>query len=177
MKRLLFSCHAWSATQRGFSLAELSVVLGLLAIGTSWAMPSLSSWLWRLRVESVVQAWRGDLQTAQLQALRRGENLELQRLNSCQSTPLADGDWRCGWQLLKKINSHPLLLNTALAGEVLVQVSPAQNSLDINASGEPVLGGLRVVVQAKRSQSSASVRTICINIAGRLRVVPGNSCT
>jgi prepilin-type N-terminal cleavage/methylation domain-containing protein len=175
MKRLLFSCHAWSATQRGFSLAELSVVLGLLAIGTSWAMPSLSSWLWRLRVESVVQAWRGDLQTAQLQALRRGENLELQRLNSCQSTPLADGDWRCGWQLVRPTASATPLITHNLGGELLLQLYPGQNLLPINGQGEAVAGGLRLTVQAKNLKTV--VRSICINNTGRLRVVASEVCT
>jgi hypothetical protein len=34
-----------------------------------------------------------------------------------------------------------------------------------------------VVVQAKRSTEHSAVRTICINIAGRLRVIAGNACT
>jgi Tfp pilus assembly protein FimT len=90
---------------------------------------------------------------------------------------LANGDWRCGWQLLKtQGNSNTVLVNTLLAGKVLVHISPAQNSLDINALGEPVAGGLRVVVQTKNSQAASLVRAICINTAGRLRVMKGSTC-
>jgi Tfp pilus assembly protein FimT len=110
--------------------------------------------------------------------MRSGQALRMQRLSQCQNLPLANGDWRCGWQIQKvSVNNAPLILSNALSGEVLVQMSPAQNSLDINASGETVVGGLRVVVQAKRSPATSLGRTICINIAGRLRVTAGNTCT
>ena len=161
----------------GFTLVEMLTVLGLLAALVSVATPWLQQWVWRLQVETVVQSWSADLQTARLQALRSGQALRLQRSSQCQSAPLTNGDWRCGWQLLKvQGNSNTALITTLLAGEVLVHISPSQNSLDINALGEPVAGGLRVVVQAKRSHTAALVRAICINTAGRLRVIKGSTC-
>jgi prepilin-type N-terminal cleavage/methylation domain-containing protein len=170
----LFSSTCPLKFQQGFSLAELCVVLGLLAISASWAVPSLSAWLWRLRVEAVVQAWGGDLQAAKLQALRRGETLQLLRLTNCQTTPLGNGDWRCGWQLLSAETSAPPLAMQVLKGDVLVQMYPAQNQLPINAQGEAVAGGIRLTVQAKSHQTM--VRSVCINNTGRLRVVPSESC-
>jgi len=162
----------------GFSLLEFITVVALAGILLGVASPWLQQWLWRLQVEAVVQSWSADLQTARLQALRSGQAMRLQRLNQCQSLPLVNGDWRCGWQLQKVDGNNALLiLNNALAGEVLVQMSPAHNSLDINAMGEPVAGGLRLVVQAKRSPAASLGRVICINIAGRLRVMAGNTCT
>jgi type IV fimbrial biogenesis protein FimT len=162
----------------GYTLMEMLTVLSLLATLVSVATPWLQQWLWRLQVETVVQSWSADLQAARLQALRSGQALRLQRSSQCQSAPLANGDWRCGWQLLKpQGNSTTVLINTLLAGEVLVNISPAQNSLDLNALGEPVAGGLRVVVQAKRSQTASLVRAICINTAGRLRVISGGTCS
>ena len=167
-----------SAQLRGYTLLELITVIALTGILLGVASPWLQQWLWRLQVEAVVQSWSADLQTARLQALRSGQAMRLQRLNHCQILPLANGDWRCGWQLQKVGGNNALLvLNNALAGEVLVQMSPAHNSLDINAMGEPVAGGLRLVVQAKRSPAASLGRVICINIAGRLRVMAGNTCT
>ncbi len=174
MKRLLFSLPPL-VLQRGYSLAELSVVLGLLALCTSWAVPNLSAWLWRWRVEAVVQAWGGDLQQAQLQALRRGETLNLQRLSGCQATPLLNGDWRCGWQVVPVSADLSPLLNHALPGDVLVQMYPANNQLPINSQGEAVAVGMRVTVQAKNLKTM--VRSICINNTGRLRVVAAEVCT
>lgn len=163
---------------QGFTLLELLTVIGLSASLLSLAMPWLQQWLWRLQVETAVQAWGTDLHSARLQAVRSGQPLRLQRLSDCQSQPLANGDWGCGWQLMRLGGNGPQVSNThTLTGELWVQVSPAENFLDINAFGEPVFGGLRVVVQAKRSTAYSSVRTICINIAGRLRVISGNSCS
>jgi Tfp pilus assembly protein FimT len=176
MKRLPFFFVHPVAKQGGYTLAEFCVVLAITAISLTLASPHLSQWFWRLRVDSAVQTWAGDLQAARMQALRSGEYLQLQRLSNCLNTPLPTGDWRCGWQLAFK-TGHPgsSLLSSPLAGEVLVQLYPSQNSLDINPLGEAVAGGLRLVVRPRGSQ--AVVRSICINTTGRLRVVSGSSCT
>lgn len=168
-----------SPTQpKGYTLLELITVIALTSILLGVASPWLQQWLGRLQVEAVVQSWSADLQTAKLQALRSGQAMRLQRLSHCQSLPLVNGDWRCGWQLQKMDGNNVwVVLNHALAGEVMVQMSPSHNSLDINAMGEPVAGGLRLVVQAKRSPDPSLGRAICINIAGRLRVMVGNTCT
>ena len=166
-----------TSRSQGFTLLELLTVIGLMTTLLMVASPWLQQYLWRLQVESVTQSWSADLQAARLQAVRTGQAVRLQRLHHCQALPMATGDWRCGWQLLKKINNPPLLWQTALAGEVLVSLSPAQNSLDINASGEPVVGGLRVVFQTSHRLPMSSSRVVCINVAGRLRVAQGNSCS
>lgn len=174
MKRLLFSFPTL-LLQRGYSLVELCVVLGLLALCSSWSVPNLSVWLSRLRIESVVQAWGGDLQQAQLQALRSGQNLNMQRLSGCQSFLLPNGDWRCGWQVVPVSGDLKPLRTHALPGDVLVQIYPPNNQLPINGHGEAVAGGLRVTVQAKNMKTM--VRSICINNTGRMRVVPFEVCT
>jgi Tfp pilus assembly protein FimT len=174
MQRLLFSLNPKHGPQ-GYSLKELCVVLCLLAICASWAVPNLSHWLWRLQVETVLQSWVGDLQQAQLQALRGGQNLSLERLGSCQFTPLPKGDWRCGWQVLPVAGDLKPLRTHALSGDVLVLIYPANNQLPINGHGETVAGGLRVTVQAKRLKTM--VRSICINNTGRMRVVAAEVCT
>ncbi|NDC61326.1 MAG: prepilin-type N-terminal cleavage/methylation domain-containing protein [Betaproteobacteria bacterium] len=133
--------HSFSkqAIPPGFTLVELCVVLALLAITTSWAAPALQHWLWRLRVETVTQAWLADLQAARVQAFRGGQALQLQRIPSCGRKPTHDGDWRL-----------------------------------INAQGEAVAGGLRVVIQGQGP--APVVRSICINTTGRARVVQAATC-
>ena len=176
MKRLPFFFAHLLGAQRGFTLAELCVVLAIGAITASLAAPALAQWFWRLRVEAALQSWAGDLQAARLQALRQGEWLQLQRLSNCLRMPLPAGDWRCGWQLVFKTGrAGTVLLASPLAGEVLVQLYPNQNSLDINPQGEAVAGGLRLVVQPRGT--TAVVRSICINNTGRVRTVSGSSCT
>ena len=162
---------------RGYSLAELCVVAALIGIAATLAAPAIGQWQWRARVENAAQAWAADLQTARLQAMRTGQALQLQRLNNCDRTPLANGDWRCGWELVNPANGNQAaLLNNALSGELSVTLAPAQNQLPINAQGEPVAGGLRLVVRPLKANSSV-VRSICINTAGRLRMVNAASCS
>lgn len=176
MKRLPFFFPLPPSNAWGYTLAELCVVLAITAISLGLAAPSLGQWFWRLRVDSAVQTWAGDLQASRLQAMRRGEYLQLQRLTHCLNTPLPNGDWRCGWQLVPKTASALTpVLSSPLSGELLLQLYPNQNSLDINPLGEAVAGGLRLVVQPRGH--SAMSRSVCINITGRLRVVNGVNCT
>lgn len=159
----------------GFSLTELSVVLALMAITASMAAPQWSHWLWRWRVETVVQAWVADLQSAQLHALRRGQTLQLQRLGDCQSILLTEGDWRCGWRVGMGADSTITMQTQGLDGSLRIQLHPRANWLTINNQGELVAGGLRLTVQAK--SLSSVVRSICINTAGRTRVVSAETCS
>jgi prepilin-type N-terminal cleavage/methylation domain-containing protein len=165
--------------QHGFSLPEVCVVCALLGIAATLAAPSFQQWQWRAKTENTAQGWAADLQTARLQAMRTGQALQLQRLNNCSSAPLANGDWRCGWELVNPSNTNkdnptPILSN-ALGGELSVVLAPAQNFLPINAQGEPVVGGLRVVIRPLKN--STVVRSLCINTAGRLRMVNAASCS
>lgn len=169
------------ARHHGFSLPELCVVCALLGIAATLAAPSISLWQWRAKTEAAAQAWAADLQTARLQAMRTGQALQLQRLNNCYRAPLTNGDWRCGWELVNpndvnKTNSTPLLSN-ALGGELSVVLAPAQNFLPINAQGEPVVGGLRVVIRPLSNGNSSVVRSLCVNTAGRIRMVNAASCS
>jgi len=153
------------------------VVTALIGIAAAMAAPSIGQWHWRARIENTAQAWAADLQSARLQALRTGQTMVLQRLNGCVGNSLANGDWRCGWELVNPADSgKPAVLSNALNGELSVVLAPAQNQLPINALGESVAGGLRLVIQPRQIGSSL-VRSICINTAGRLRMVNASSCS
>ncbi len=161
----------------GFSLPELCVVAALIGIAAAMAAPAIGQWQWRARVENTAQAWAADLQSARLHALRTGQAMQLQRLNNCTPNKLPNGDWRCGWELVNPAdNSQTAVLSSALNGDLSVVLAPAQNQLPINAQGEPVAGGLRLVIQPAQPGSKL-VRSICINTAGRLRMVNANSCS
>ena len=161
----------------GFSLPELCVVAALIGIAAAMAAPAIGQWQWRARVENTAQAWAADLQSARLHALRTGQAMQLRRLNNCTPNKLPNGDWRCGWELVNPANtSQGAVLSNALNGELSVVLAPAQNQLAVNAQGEPVAGGLRLVIQPAQPGSKL-VRSICINTAGRLRMVNASSCS
>jgi len=162
---------------QGFSLPELCVVLALSGIAAVMAAPSVSQWLWRVKVESTIRSWAADLQSARLQALRTGQALQFQRTTQCSHLNLPNGDWRCGWETVTANGSDKTaVLSNALNGELSVMLSPSQNMLLINAEGEPVAGGLRLVVKP-RLNSTPLVISACINTAGRLRLVNAATCS
>jgi Tfp pilus assembly protein FimT len=133
------------------------------------AAPSVSHWLWRSRVENTARAWTADLQSARLQALRTGQALQLQKLTDCADF-LPMGDWRCGWQVITAGSKPTATLQHALNGELSVMLFPANDFLPINTQGAPVASGLRLQVMT-RSQPSPVAMSVCMNIAGRLRLV------
>lgn len=161
--------------QTGHSLAELCVVLCIAGIAAAMAAPSLSQWLWRIRVETAARAWATDLQSARLQALRTGQALQLQRLTGCASW-LPMGDWRCGWELTNPGNKQPATLRHAMNGELNVVLFPANDFLPINPQGEPVAGGIRLQVMPRNHPTPLAV-SVCMNTVGRLRFVQSATCT
>lgn len=162
---------------QGFSLPELCVVLALTGIAAVMAAPSVSQWLWRVRVESIIRSWAADLQSARLLALRTGQAMQFQRTTQCSSVNLPNGDWRCGWETVTANGTDKTaVLSNALNGELSVMLSPSQNILLINAEGEPVAGGMRLVVKP-RLNSTLLVISACINTAGRLRLVNAATCS
>jgi Tfp pilus assembly protein FimT len=162
-------------TQTGYSLAELCVVICLVAVAAAMAAPSVSHWLWRSRVENAARAWAVDLQSARLQALRTGQALQLQRLTGCARF-LPTGDWRCGWEVVGPDSKQPAQLHHVMNGELSVVLFPAKDFLPINTQGEPVAGGLRLQVMPHTPKSPLAV-SVCMNIAGRLRFVKSATCS
>ncbi len=167
---------AWRSkrTQTGHSLAELCVVICLLAVAAAMAAPSVSHWLWRSRVENAARAWATDLQSARLHAVRTGQALQLQRLTGCANY-LPIGDWRCGWEVVDPDSKQAATLHHAMNGELSVVLFPANDFLPINSQGEPVAGGLRLQVMARSRQAPVAI-SVCLNIAGRLRFVKSATC-
>jgi prepilin-type N-terminal cleavage/methylation domain-containing protein len=162
---------------QGFSLTELCVVLAISGIAAVMAAPTVSQWLWRARVENTIRSWAADLQSARLHAMRTGQALQFQRTTQCSAATLPNGDWRCGWETVRISGSErSAVFSNALNGELSVLLSPSQNMLPINPEGEPVAGGLRLVVKP-RLNSSPWVVSACINTAGRLRLVNAGSCS
>lgn len=76
--------------QSGFTLIELVVVVALIAIVASFAIPSFSSLMDRKRVTSVTNSSLGMLNYARNEAIRRGEPVIVTAAGNTMTATLTD---------------------------------------------------------------------------------------
>ena len=84
------------AGSRGLTLVEVMVVLALVVIVATFAMPTWRHWLARQELANRAQTLATALERARTEAIKRGH-----RVNLCKSPDAAtcadDGDWSAGW--------------------------------------------------------------------------------
>ena len=157
----------------GFSLIELLAVLSLLALVAGLSLPNLHSWIERSRTARMCDHLVSDLQQAHTRAQQLGQSLQLTRINGCpwgQPTPT---DWSCGWRLVRRDNGA-LIHQTAIHTPLHVQAAKT-TPLTITAQGDLGQVGDRWTLQS-RNRQFASACTVCLNGAGRIRTVTGETC-
>jgi prepilin-type N-terminal cleavage/methylation domain-containing protein len=160
---------------RGFSLAECLCALALLSSITTLTLPTLEGLAQRVRVDTVRDRWLGDLDLARSWSLRNGQESQLNRRTGCGV--LVDGkDWRCGWQV-RAVSSGQLLADSPLGGEVSVVFSSNSGELRVGSRGDPLSGGASLRIKPWQLQWATLATTLCLNIAGRLRVQAGEGCS
>lgn len=166
--------HSTTPSPQGFSLVELAVVLAVLSGLGVFAMPSMQGLLERGRAELARDQLLGDLQSARVRALQRGQALRMTRLTHCSWATATGSDWSCGWQLQLADGSQTLQV-TPLHTPVSVGYTKT-SALAISAQGD--LGGVgdRWTVSARNPSLNVSF-ALCLNNAGRIHVVTGATCS
>lgn len=100
----------------GFSLVELLIVIGLVAVFLTLAAPSLSDMIQKNRVSSEVSTFVADLKFARSVAMKRG-----QAVTVCPSTDglscLDNNHWHSGWIVFNDVNGT----GTVDSGDVVVR--------------------------------------------------------
>lgn len=74
--------------QRGFSIIEIAVVLVVLALILTSAMPSIGSWLRNIRLRNQAEAIQNGLQQARNEAVRRNRAIGFHLVNPGSTTAL-----------------------------------------------------------------------------------------
>jgi type IV fimbrial biogenesis protein FimT len=167
----------------GLTLIEVLVSLAIVGILASLAAPSFQEMIQRHRSKAMVEDLTAVLQLAKAEAIRRAVPVILERTASCDVALEGANDWSCGWQLYADANRDEV----ALPAELIQTRSGASShrmthNMPGGGSGPRVAftrwghtqpASQRFVVEPRSGSSAATARTLCLNAAGRLRILDG----
>jgi type IV fimbrial biogenesis protein FimT len=178
--------RARAARRGGYTLLETVVVVALLALSASAALPALQAWVLRDRVEAATHDLLDSLAYARTQAQRLGRKVMLCRIGvdgRCASTATLCGsgaaartnNWACGWLITFSPpgTSTPRVLRSYAPSLGLVVQSPP-TALPFTPPVGQVLGSFRdfQIMPAQGVAAAAAPQWVrCVRIAagGRAR--------
>ena len=189
-----------AAAQRGFTVIELMVVVGIVAVLAGLAAPSFQPVIERWRVKGTTEELQHSLYTARSQAILTGGNIVIVK-NDTSGTCVSTGndDWSCGWRFYWDADrdgnqaactaanqSECTIRESSPSPNTLLAVAPNDNGrLFMDRSGRIVnrttgapINNLSMDVIAKnRTLTDPSSRRLCITGPGKYKQVKGSeSC-
>lgn len=166
----------------GFTLVELVIAMGIVAVIVAFAAPSFTSMARRQRVDALKDSFIGAIQLARTEAIRLGEPVVLRRVQPCPAAPTI-GDWRCGWMMFADLNgnqqfdgSEPLLQSAQMPAGVVLRKAGAVNpgAVAIDRFGQVTQAGTRLEIFPEGPGFSAiDGLLICFPAGSRIRTVKG----
>lgn len=102
---------------KGFTLIEILVTIGILAILLSAAAPSMRDMVLNNRVTSLTNDLLSDLAVARSEALKRGQRVVVCK-NAGNDAACGNGQWNMGWLLFVDTDSD----STLDTGETILRV-------------------------------------------------------
>lgn len=170
-----------SNTSQGFSLIELMVVVTVLAILASIAIPSFAGIARQYRVNAVAEEFMASVQLARVDAMRLGQDIVIQRQTSCGVALPTPSDWRCGWRVFADVNRNYLpdaaeveLQSVSLPTGVYLQAQGGGSPqyMAINRFGQVTAKGQRFAI-FPAGMDEMNGQLICFSTGTRLRTVRG----
>jgi type IV fimbrial biogenesis protein FimT len=178
--------------QFGLSVIELLMVVTLIGLVSSYAIPSFSSLVVTNKISSVTSEFHAALLLTRSEAIKRGRNVTICRSSNADSTapscatvnsnPLTNSGWGEGWLIYVDIDGS----NTYSPGDVLIRAQgalfqnaaagavlpvPNRNRITFNATGQTFGAFMRFSINRPDFDNNATHdRYICIASGGRARV-------
>jgi type IV fimbrial biogenesis protein FimT len=171
------------STQRGVTLIEVMIVLGIAAIILAFAVPNLREFVARNRLDGAAQDVMATLQFARSEATRRGAQVTL-LLNGTAGSK----DWGSGWSMFVDadrdgafdVGEEVIRQGMALTAPLtLVGSSGFDTFIAFNRDGRLTNGGGGYLVLCEGGSltdgGQSRARAVLVNGAGRVRMAARNS--
>ena len=118
----------------GYTMLELVMVIAIVAILATIAMPGFKYVTTSNRIASEVNGLLGDMQFARSEAVKEGQSVTVciaanANLNSCAGA--AGGNWALGWIVFLDTNNN----QQVDAGEAVIRAQPAFSGTDTFVAG------------------------------------------
>ena len=154
---------------RGFTLLELMVTLGILGILIALAAPSFRAMMGGQQVRSVLNEWRSSFYFAQSEALRLKDGVVFCAANSAGNDCSGKNDFSNGWIVIHTGDDGKVVLQDNVLTDKNITVTLASNvpngKLSFLGNGRLNIGaGTSLTVKNKDKELK-----LVISSAGRLR--------
>ena len=156
----------------GFTLIEMMVVLAVMSILLSLAVPAMSGVVMSIRLTAATNSFLSNLWLARSEAIKRNQTITLCRTASATATDCADGAEWVHWIVVNGAGTVLRRGSVSGAGStIFVSSTLADARLSFRGSGvsdvAPGEDALRVCAKA----DSNNISTLTIGVAGRINLV------
>ncbi len=175
---------------RGFSLVEVMVTVGILAILAALAGPSFQPLIDKWRVQQTVENMKSTLYYARSEAIKRGGRVGIQKNDVADCAPDSTAqEWNCGWFVFVdsegtgngKWNKNKEEILQNIPPPINVDVIHKSGGTNINVDRYGKMSGLNakgfIFSPALTGISSPATRGICMASGGRIRVIEDIPCS
>lgn len=169
--KLFYSCAAMTSVRKshfskGFNVVELMLVVAILGLLATAALPAMTSTIHRMRVRTAADAITSSLYLARSEAIKRAGGVTIQP---------AGATWNTGW-IVRDAAGNILRRSPAFNGVTLTHLGGGA-TITVDRWGKFTGGGaLAGSFSAVPSTSSSVSRAVCVSIGGRISQKP-NSAT
>jgi type IV fimbrial biogenesis protein FimT len=171
-------------SSKGFTLVELMIVVGILAIIAGFAVPEFSSMIKNGRLSSVVNDFNASLQLAKSESVARVSAVTVCKANGAFNDCVAGGNWNQGWIMFTdangdaSVNGTDTVLNLheglQTSGFTLVgKHAEVSNTITFNPSGTTSITTIRAII-ACDDRGFGYSKGLIITITGRASAMKGS---